>query len=1226
MSGPAPAGPGRVTSSTASITVAIGTNPGGGTLGGTTTVAAVNGVATFSTLSINRTGTGYTLTASSTGLGGDISATFNVTPAAAAALQFTTQPSTTASTVAIAPAVQVTVVDQFGNPVPTSTASITVAIGTNPSGGTLTGTRTVSAVNGVASFSTLSIERAGTGYTLTASSTGLTGATSSTFDITVGAATRLVFSRQPTTTVAGASISPSVQVTVQDAGGNTVTTSTATITLALDANPGGGTLSGTLINDAVNGVATFSNLSINRAGTGYSFTAASSGLNGATSTAFTIVPGAPTQLLVSAPATATAGVGLSATVTAQDALGNTVTSYGGTIHFTSTDAQALLPSDYTFIAGDNGTHTFTNGVTLGAAGSQTITATDVTASSITGTSGTIAVSPAAAVRLVVAGYPSSTTAGTSETFTVTALDAYGNTASGYAGTVHFSSSDGQATLSANATLSNGTGTFSATLRTAGTQSITATDSVTSSISGTQNGITVSPLIVSRLAVVPSASVTTAGTPLDVTVTAQDQFGNTIANYAGTVAFSSTDGQATLPAEYTFSAADNGTHAFSNGVILRLAGSQTVSARDTILGPLTIAGTSNPIDVGSAPAETLLVVASTGTTAAGSPLGVTVTARDQFGNTASSYSGTVHFTSSDAQAVLPSNYTFVASDNGTHTFSNGVILRTAGSQTVSASDTVSSGLAASTNPITVDAAAASRLVVVPSTTVTTAGSALDVLVTVQDQFGNTVSGYSGAVHFTSSDSQALLPVDYTFVAGDSGTHAFASGLTVRTAGSQTVTATDVTAGSISGTSNPISVSASAASSLQVVPSTGSTTAGNPVGVTVTARDQFGNAVTGYTGTIHFTSTDAQGTLPFDYSFSAGDNGAHIFPNAVTLRTAGNQTVTATDAITGTITGTTNPIAVGAATVSQLVYVQQPTNTAASSSINPAVTLQVRDSFGNLISGASVTIAIGTNPAGGTLSGTTTASSVNGVATFSNLSINRAGTGYTLTASTTGAPATSSAAFSIVPGPASRLVFTNQPTTTLAGSTINGVTGIWVTIQDAGGNTVTSSTAPITVAFGNNPTGATLTGSTTVSAVNGTATFNLSISRAGTGYTLVATSGALTGATSNSFDITVGAAQRLALIVQPSNTARTATMTPAVQVAVQDQFGNTVTSSTAAIALAIGTNPGSGGGGTLTGGGAVNAVNGVATFSNLSINRTGTGYTLVASSGTLTSVTSDPFNIT
>ena len=234
-----------VTSSTASITVAIGANPAAGVLSGTLTVSAVAGVATFSNLSIDKTGTGYTLTAASGALTSATSAAFNITPAAATQLAFSVQPSGTTAGVAIAPAVQVTVQDALGNTVTGSTASITLAIGTNPGGGALSGTATVAAVAGVASFSNLSIDKAGAGYTLTAASGALTSATSVAFNITPGAASQLAFTVQPSSAAAGASISPAVQVTVQDALGNTVTGSTASITVAIGTNPGGGALSGT---------------------------------------------------------------------------------------------------------------------------------------------------------------------------------------------------------------------------------------------------------------------------------------------------------------------------------------------------------------------------------------------------------------------------------------------------------------------------------------------------------------------------------------------------------------------------------------------------------------------------------------------------------------------------------------------------------------------------------------------------------------------------------------------------------------------------------------------------------------------------------------------------------------------------------------------------------------------------------------------------------------------
>jgi len=176
----------QVTSYTGTIPVALGANPGGGTLSGTTSVAAVNGVATFSTLSINNPGSGYTLVANATGLTGTTSATFNITappPPPATNLAFTTQPASTQAGQTMA-TVRVTARDASGNPVTGYTGTITVALGANPGGGTLSGTKSVAAVNGVASFSTLSINNAGSGYTLVASATGLTGATSAAFNIT----------------------------------------------------------------------------------------------------------------------------------------------------------------------------------------------------------------------------------------------------------------------------------------------------------------------------------------------------------------------------------------------------------------------------------------------------------------------------------------------------------------------------------------------------------------------------------------------------------------------------------------------------------------------------------------------------------------------------------------------------------------------------------------------------------------------------------------------------------------------------------------------------------------------------------------------------------------------------------------------------------------------------------------------------------------------------------
>src|SRR2546429_42586 len=130
-------------------------------------------------------------------LGGCAGSTSGPVQPTATKLVFTVQPSNAGAGAVNTPAVQVAVQDAQGNTVTTATTSISVAIGTNPASGTLSGTTTVAAVSGVATFANLSINNPGTGYTLIASATGLTGATSKAFNIGVGAATKLAFTVQP---------------------------------------------------------------------------------------------------------------------------------------------------------------------------------------------------------------------------------------------------------------------------------------------------------------------------------------------------------------------------------------------------------------------------------------------------------------------------------------------------------------------------------------------------------------------------------------------------------------------------------------------------------------------------------------------------------------------------------------------------------------------------------------------------------------------------------------------------------------------------------------------------------------------------------------------------------------------------------------------------------------------------------------------------------------------
>ena len=159
-------------------------------------------------------------------------------------------------------------------------------------------------------------------------------------------------------------------------------------------------------------------------------------------------------------------------------------------------------------------------------------------------------------------------------------------------------------------------------------------------------------------------------------------------------------------------------------------------------------------------------------------------------------------------------------------------------------------------------------------------------------------------------------------------------------------------------------------------------------------------------------------------ASGSNG--IISGAPTSSGAFNVQINASDSSTSAQTATvTLPLTVFA-NLGFVTFVQQPTVTAAGAAIAPAVTVQLIDAAGGVVPGVPVTIAIGNNPSGGTLSGTTTViSDAVGVATFANLSIDTAGTGYTLVASAKGAGGAASNAFSIFLAPPTALTVALSP---------------------------------------------------------------------------------------------------------------------------------------------------------------------------------------------------------
>ncbi len=172
-----------ITSFDGTVTVALANNPGGATLGGMLTATASNGIATFSGLTLTKTASGYTLEASGGGLGWGVTNSITVTPAAAAQLVITQQPPATVK-VNSGFGLQASIEDQYGNVVTTAGNTVSMALASNPTGATLSGTFSILASQGVVAFSGLKINKVGSGYTLRVSSSGLSTAVTSAINVT----------------------------------------------------------------------------------------------------------------------------------------------------------------------------------------------------------------------------------------------------------------------------------------------------------------------------------------------------------------------------------------------------------------------------------------------------------------------------------------------------------------------------------------------------------------------------------------------------------------------------------------------------------------------------------------------------------------------------------------------------------------------------------------------------------------------------------------------------------------------------------------------------------------------------------------------------------------------------------------------------------------------------------------------------------------------------------
>ena len=220
--------------------------------------------------------------------------------------------------------------------------------------------------------------------------------------------------------------------------------------------------------------------------------------------------------------------------------------------------------------------------------------------------------------------------------------------------------------------------FNFTLNNLGNQTITAQDSIIAGISGTSGLINVFA-VATKFMVVSSVAPTVAGSPVLVTVTAQDDLGHTATNYSGSVQITTTGGNPILPANATLF---NGVGTFQVTLRTVAGGPWTIKASDVVNAGLT--GSTVPISVTPAAVTSFAVVTPTGTLITGTPFNVTVQAIDVYSNVVPGYTGNVALTSTDSRAAtLAANYQFTSGDAGSHTFS--ITLKSGGTLFVTATD-------------------------------------------------------------------------------------------------------------------------------------------------------------------------------------------------------------------------------------------------------------------------------------------------------------------------------------------------------------------------------------------------------------------------------------------------------------------------------------------------------------------------------------------------------------
>jgi hypothetical protein len=1156
-----------------------------------------------------------TLDATATLSGGAATVGFTATGQAGSAgkLAITTQPSATASSgVAFAQQPVIQLQDLNGNNLTTSGVAVIAA---PPGSVTLGGNTTVFTVNGVATFTNLSLTGPVGSYQLSFSGNQLTGVTASAVSLTAGAASKLVVVTQPSASnPSGVAFAQQPVIQVQDVAGNPVASSGRTVTAAINSGPGGslGAVGPSVTTDA-NGTATYTVLTLTGPVGSYTLLFSTAGLASDASVAFDITTGAATQMTAASATSQSATVGTSVaappTVLVRDAQNNPVAGVAVTFQVTAGGGSLNGAAAVT----DNAGLAAVTGWTLGlTAGTNTVTATasglPIVTFNATGTAG------AATTIALNAGNGQVATVNTTVTTapSVTVTDANGNAVSGVSVAFAVTGGGGSLTGGAATTSASGIATVGSwTLGTiAGTNSLSASSGT---LGGSPVGFTATGTAGAAATVALSAGnaqLAPVGTAVLVppAVLVTDAFGNPKSGVAVTFAVTGGGGSVT------------GAAATSNGSGIAAVGSWTLGV---IAGPNSLGATATGL------AGSPVSFTATGTTGSATKLAVTVAApttaqsgiafttqpvvqlQDASGNPVAQAGVTVTGALFSVTRVL-SGASVVTDPNGQAVFTGLSIAGLVGTDSLSFTST---GLTSTPRtPLVVTAGTAVKLAITRQATVTMGSGVpftVQPQVRVQDSVGNNVSLLGVLVTATiATGPVGATIVNPTATTGSTGIATFVGmaisgpvgvytvqydggGFTAAVSGNVTITPGPATALTI--TTQPL---ASVASGTPFSPP--------PV---VQLRDGAGNAVPSAGIAITASLASGPGGALSNTVASTDAQGAATFTGLTLTGTAGDYTLSFGG--TGLTPVVSSTVALSAGGGSKLGVTTQPSGTAANGVAFPQQpVLQLQDGSGNPVLQAGVTVSATIASGGGTLGGTTSVlTNASGQASFTNLAITGTAGAHTLLFAASGYTGITSNTISLVAGAATQLALTTAPSSS-AQSGVAFSTQPVVQLRDQSGNNVSTASVSITASFA---TGSgTLVGTTIVATnTSGQAVYSgLGISGLVGNYTLRFSGTSLTSITTGTIALTAGPA---ATILLSAGNGQSATAGSAVAVApevlVTDASSNPV--ANVAVTFAV-----TGGGGSVSVPNALTASNGIATPGSWTLGTVAGSNTLTATNAALT----------